>query len=100
MTYVGRLAMIVKLNLPAPLAAVLGIPPTDQLSHFPARQDDQPSDIFWGGPNVFTRDLFTLQRKPRNGPVGGLRQVFGIGEPVSSFTPHFDSQCRRRGMDQ
>src|SRR5574338_1109932 len=92
--------MVIKFHLPAPLAAILGVPPAQQFAHFSARQDNHLAEISLGWPKIFTSDVLALDDQSSDRAVGRLGKVLGVGKAPAILAAHFDGENGRRRMDQ
>src|SRR2546422_11362811 len=48
--------MFINLALPAPLLAIVGVPPALENAGLPSGEDHDATDVLFGGPAVFQRD--------------------------------------------
>src|SRR2546426_8880695 len=48
--------LVIKLDLPAPLLAIVGVPPALEDAGLPSGKDHDSTDVLFGGPAVFQRD--------------------------------------------
>lgn len=75
--------MVAKLDLPAPIAAVVAIPPANEGAHLPAGHDDQRAEVGLVGQRS-SRLIDTPSRRSR---------VIGYHRPLRRSSPALDRIC-------
>src|SRR5215217_5148298 len=94
------LAVVVELDLPAPLALVLGVPPGREDPGLPARQDYQPSQVLLAGPAVLQPDAVALTDQDAHRTGLAALQAAAFGDDLAGLVADGHVKLGWGGMHQ
>src|SRR5512133_3737920 len=92
--------VVVELDLPAPLAVVVGMPPGLEDAGLPAGQDDQAPQVVGGGPAVLQQDGVVLADQVAHRAGLAAFQPLAVGEQRAVLVADGDLEGGWGGMDQ
>src|SRR5512133_1055302 len=92
--------VVVELDLPAPLAVVVGVPPGLEDAGLPAGQDDQPPQVIGGGPAILQQDRVALADQVAHRARLTPLQPTTLGEQPAVLVADGDLEGGWGGMDQ
>src|SRR5918993_3640798 len=88
-----------ELDLPAPLAVVLGVPPALEDAGLAAGQDDEPPQVVGGGPGVLQQDGVVLADQVAHRAGLTPFQAAALGEQLAVLVTDGDLEGGWGGMD-
>src|SRR5215207_6928169 len=92
--------VVVELDLPAPFAVVVGMPPGLEDAGLPAWQDDQPPQVLQGGPAVLQHDGVVLADQIAHRAGLAPFQPLAVGDQLAILVADGDLGSGWGGMDQ
>src|SRR5687768_11596844 len=91
---------VIELDLPAPLLAVLRVPPRLQDRDLAAGQDDRQSELWFCRPEVFAGDAVVIAAQQADRRLQRAFQVLPKSEAKPGFVSHLDGEVVGSSVDQ